>query len=125
MLLTAAYVDWLLRALQEAADGERAALHAARLPTAVTIPVTTVRHQCPHCRRTWAKQPAAASHVARCWHNPDVRSCKTCEHHEPGAAAGGCSCDPYCNCPEIPEGCAIAAATPMVTDCPVWCPSTT
>lgn len=122
-LLTAIpYADWLVQVLREAAASERDALRAARLPSAVTIPVTVVRHQCPHCRRTWAKQPAAASHVARCWNNPDVRSCKTCEHHEPGEAAGGCWGDSYCNCPEVPESCAIAAATPMVTDCPAWRP---
>ncbi|MEU9848867.1 hypothetical protein [Streptomyces sp. NPDC047985] len=34
-------------------------MHAARLPTTVTIPVAVIRHQCPHCRRTWAKQYAA------------------------------------------------------------------
>ncbi|MGW1815464.1 hypothetical protein ACWCQM_18125 [Streptomyces sp. NPDC002125] len=120
-LLTATpYVDWLVRVLLEAADEERSALQAARLPTAVTLPVTVVRHQCPHCRRTWAKKPAAAAHVARCWSNPEVRSCKTCEHHEPGEAAGGCWGDPYCNCPEVPEGCAVGAATPMITDCPLW-----
>jgi len=73
-LLTAApYVDWLVRVLLEAADEERSALRAARLPTAVTLPVTVVRHQCPYCRRTWAKRPAATAHVARCWSNPEVR----------------------------------------------------
>ena len=118
-LIVTPYVNWLVRVLQEEADGERAALHAARIPTAVTIPVTVVRHPCPHCRRTWAKQPAATSHVARCWHNPDVRSCKTCEHHDPGEAAGGCQ-EYYCNCYEVPEGCAVGAATPMITDCPLW-----
>ncbi|MFI5753105.1 hypothetical protein ACIBBE_46585 [Streptomyces sp. NPDC051644] len=28
----------------------------------------------------------------------------------------------YCNCPEIPEGCALGAATPVITDCPLWQP---
>ncbi|MGQ5609538.1 hypothetical protein [Streptomyces sp. EKS3.2] len=119
-LLTAApYVDWLVRVLLEAANEERSALRAARLPSAVTLPVTVVRHQCPHCRRTWAKKPAATAHVARCWSNPEVRSCKTCEHYEPGEPAGGCG-GWDCNCPDTPEDCAVGAATPMITDCPLW-----
>lgn len=49
-----------------------------------TTPVTVRRHQCPHCRRTWAKRPAAERHVARCFRNSAARACKTCALYEPG-----------------------------------------
>lgn len=120
LLTITPYVHWVVRVLRKAADGERTTLHAGRLPGAVTIPATVVRHQCPHCHRTWAKKSADASHVARCWSNPGVKSCKTCKHHKPGEAASGCWNDPYCNCPEIPESCALGAADPVITGCTLW-----
>lgn len=119
-----AYTDWLVRILTDAAVDEHAAAYRARLATATPIPVTVVRHRCPHCGQSRAKKTAAAAHVARCWHNPDVRACKTCRHFDPGAPAGGCWGDPYCNCPEVPEGCDVGAwpdgAPFPVIDCPSW-----
>jgi hypothetical protein len=87
----------------------------------MAVPVAVVRHQCPHCRRTWAKQAAAKAHVARCWKNPDVRSCKTCVHFEP-FESGRCWGDPYCNCPDTPEGCAagVPLGDALAVDCPMW-----
>jgi hypothetical protein len=41
---------------------------------------TVVRWQCPHCPRSASSRPRISEHVARCWSNPDARSCKTCEH---------------------------------------------
>jgi hypothetical protein len=128
LLLTATpYVDWLVRVLRESADEELAALHAARLPTAVTIPVTVIRHQCPHCRRTWARKSAGVSHVARCWNNPDVRACKTCAwHQEARWSSHQCIPSRDCGCDSWPEACCHPdgptwLAQP-VTGCPLWQP---
>lgn len=122
-----AYTDWLVGMLTDAAIEEHTAAYQARLTTAVTIPVTVVRHRCPHCGASRAKQPAAQAHVARCWQNPDVRACKTCVHFEPYIPARSCWGDPQCNCPETPEGCAIGAwpdGMPFpVIDCPSWQPT--
>ncbi|MEV6404000.1 hypothetical protein AB0M58_13780 [Streptomyces bobili] len=124
-LLTALpYADWFVRTLGEAAEQQRDVLYRARRATAVAIPVVVTRFRCPHCPASRAKKSAAEAHVARCWHNPAVRACKTCVHYEP-AVPGGCWGDPYCNCPDTPESCALGIAVPMVTDCPQWQPDTT
>lgn len=122
--IVAAYSAWLVDTLTDAVAEEHAAAYQARLATAEPIPVTVVRHRCPHCGRSRAKEAAAKAHVARCWQNPDVRACKTCVHFEPYVAARSCWGDPYCNCPEVPEGCAVGAwpaGMPFpVIDCPCW-----
>jgi hypothetical protein len=46
------------------------------------IPVRVLRHACPHCRRTHSRPGRAREHMARCWHNPDAKGCKTCKHFE-------------------------------------------
>lgn len=115
------YTDWLVRVLGDAAEQEHDALYRARLASVVTFPLVVTRHQCPHCRRTWAKQNAAAAHVARCWLNPAVRTCKTCRHFQP-YEPGGCWGDPQCNCPDTPESCAagIWLENGIAIDCPLW-----
>ncbi|MFD0035564.1 hypothetical protein ACFVJK_46825 [Streptomyces sp. NPDC127172] len=115
------YAGWLVRALGDAVAEERAARYRARLAVAVAIPVTVVRHKCPHCSRSWAKQPAAEAHIARCWKNPDVRACKTCRRFQP-YEAGGCWGDPQCNCPDSPEWCAagVSLEDGLAVDCPLW-----
>lgn len=118
-----AYADWLTRTITTAIDDQHAAAYRARLATATPIAVTVIRHRCPHCGQSRAKETAAKAHVARCWQNPDVRACKTCRHFDAGAPAGGCQ-ESRCNCPEVPEGCAVGAwpdgvAFPVV-DCPSW-----
>lgn len=63
------------------------------------VAIRAVRHQCPFCRRTWARRTAAEAHVARCWRNPQARGCKTCVHYmlpEEG---------PYEQHPGWPESC--------------------
>ncbi|WP_060880602.1 hypothetical protein [Streptomyces scabiei] len=121
---TTAYADWLVSVLTQAAAEEHAAAYRARLATADPMAVTVVRHRCTHCGLTRAKKTAAQAHVARCWQNPDVRACKTCTHFEPYEPARGCWGDPQCNCPEVPEGCAVGAwpdGVPFpVIDCPSW-----
>ncbi|MGJ5895127.1 hypothetical protein ACSCBZ_24705 [Streptomyces niveiscabiei] len=89
---------------------------AASLPT----PITTTRHQCPHCRRTWAKKAAAATHIARCWCNPDARGCKTCHHLAP--AENG----PYPEHPGWPQDCTADhdITNSLRANCPSWQPNT-
>ena len=53
-------------------------------------PVTVTRWRCPFCRRSRAHKKATTEHIARCWLNPAVRSCKTCVNFEPGGDACGC-----------------------------------
>lgn len=119
-----AYTDWLITALTSAVADEHTTAYRKRLATVTPQAVTVRRYRCPHCGHSRAKETAAKAHMARCWHNPDVRTCKTCIHFEPYVPARGCWGDPYCNCPEEPEGCAVGAwpdgvAFPVV-DCPSW-----
>lgn len=89
------------------------------------IPVVVTRHQCPYCRRTHAKKPTALAHMGRCWKNPAVRSCKTCEHFDPGGDACGCTsgCNWGSNGPDMPS-CNAEVQLPddykPVTNCPKW-----
>lgn len=95
------YMDGLTALLRQAAQAERAA-HAQ------PIAFPTIRHQCPHCRKTWAKPSSAAAHIARCWHNPQARGCKTCIHFIPPE-------------PGWDEECAQALdVTSLRIDCPLW-----
>lgn len=78
------------------------------------VAIRAVRHQCPHCRRTWAHRAAAVAHIVRCWHNPEVRACKTCAHYEPPQEG------PYPEHPGWPEDCGAgieALASGIVTGC--------
>ncbi|MFJ8146603.1 hypothetical protein ACIQ6R_16250 [Streptomyces sp. NPDC096048] len=91
--------------------------------TAVSLPMPIVvtRHQCPFCRRTWAKKAAAAAHIARCWQNPNVRACKTCVHYEPPSEG------PYPQHPGWSEDCGageLLADLPNA-NCPSWQKHTT
>jgi hypothetical protein len=52
--------------------------------SAFAIPYSTVRWQCPFCRRTRASRAAAERHIPRCFRNPASRGCKTCVYYEPG-----------------------------------------
>jgi hypothetical protein len=84
----------------------------ASLPT----PIVVTRHQCPHCRRTWAKKAAATAHIPRCWRNPAARACKTCWHLEP--AEDG----PYPEHPGWPQGCTARhdISAGLRTNCHSW-----
>ncbi|MGW1290054.1 hypothetical protein ACWD4N_42195 [Streptomyces sp. NPDC002586] len=125
MLLATPYATWLVATLGRAAAEEHTALYQARLADSAAIPVTVTRYQCPHCCRTRAKQAAAAAHIARCWQNPAVRACKTCEHYDPGGDA--CGCEPGCNwgaAEPIPPSCDAGVPLPEnylpAIDCPFW-----
>lgn len=81
------------------------------------IPVVVTRHQCPHCRRTHSKKAAAAAHIARCWHNPAARACKTCVHFTPADPDS-----PYPEHPGWPEQCEAGRNinAGIATGCPQW-----
>lgn len=83
------------------------------------IRVLTVRYQCPHCRRTWAKRTATEAHIARCWHNPAARGCKTCINYMPPETG------PYPEHPGWPEGCHARQdiSAGLRAGCPQWEPS--
>ena len=52
-------------------------------------PFQTTRYRCTWCRRSWSAKKACADHIARCWLNPENRSCKTCMHFEPAYHGDG------------------------------------
>jgi len=88
-------------------------------------PVTVTRWRCPFCHRSRAHKKATAEHIARCWLNPAVRSCKTCANLEPGGDA--CGCEPGCNwgspSGSIPDSCAAGVNISdgqIKTACPLW-----
>lgn len=89
------------------------------------IPVTVLRYACPHCSRSRSKRQATAEHIARCWQNPEVRSCKSCVHFEPAQSYGDCEPGRPCDCGNEPAFCAAGVDLPdrdqmPVTNCPQW-----
>ncbi|MFJ4988684.1 hypothetical protein ACIP9H_33405 [Streptomyces sp. NPDC088732] len=110
---------------RQRAEAEAAARYDARLAVAVVLPVAVVRYQCPHCRKTRARKDSAQRHVARCFRNPDVRSCVTCEHHEPEESGTSCEGGRPCGCWDSPEACGVRPSSEQpakfpVIDCPLW-----
>jgi hypothetical protein len=83
--------------------------------TAVPVVIRATRYRCPFCARSRAKKAAAVAHIARCWHSPEVRACKTCEHYEPPQNG------PYPEHPGWPEDCGAGVATEgIVSGCPEY-----
>jgi hypothetical protein len=83
------------------------------------IAVRVVRHQCPHCRRTWAHKAAAEAHIGRCWRNPAARGCKTCSNFMPPEPG------PYPEHPGWSEECGAGRDLPdggLLAGCPLWEP---
>lgn len=70
------------------------------------IPIRVLRHKCPHCGRTHSRPGRAREHMARCWHNPEAKGCKTCKHYEPAESDGPDWTIGYGGHYE-PEGCAV------------------
>ena len=99
------------------------------------IPVRVTRYRCPHCPRGHSTRRRAVEHIARCWHNPDVKSCKTCKHFERNYDGYGEDCNlgidlsgrPACQrcygmsagCPECGGDGAEIRPGPIV-DCEKW-----
>lgn len=79
------------------------------------------RYGCPFCRRTRASKKATREHIARCWHNPDVRGCLTCKNYDEGS--NGCWGDPMCNCASGPAcflGIPIVPESAVNVGCEKW-----
>lgn len=88
------------------------------------VPVMVRRYECPFCHRRWAHKAAVITHMARCWLNPAVRSCRTCAHFD--FYPGGEPCFPGrpCDCNDASVECAAGVSlsfenTPQ-TQCPLW-----
>lgn len=88
--------------------------------TLIPVPFTVTRYRCPLCSRTRSSKKAIGEHIARCWLNPAARSCKTCDHYDPGS--NGCWGDPMCNCASG-EDC--RAGVDLVDGLPINCPKWT
>jgi len=56
------------------------------------IPIRVLRYKCPHCGRSASRPSRTREHMARCWHNPEARGCKTCKHFEAYGPEWGDSC---------------------------------
>ena len=91
---------------------------------AVPEPVIVKRWRCPFCHRSRSSRQATAEHIGRCWLNPDVRSCMTCAHLEPGHDACGCvtGCNWGSPAGAIPNSCTagIKLDGTVQTGCPLW-----
>ena len=48
------------------------------------IKYPTIRYRCDHCRKSYARKGACATHEAECHHDPNVRACTTCIHFARG-----------------------------------------
>ena len=97
------------------------------IPAEDPLVIQVTRYQCPHCRTTRSKKPAAAAHISRCWKNPAVRTCKTCEHYEPAGDGDHCFPGRPCGCNVYAESCAQELNIPEdqpATHCPKWEPRT-
>lgn len=86
------------------------------------MPIVVSRHQCPFCRRyTRANQDAVTKHMRSCWHNPGLRCCKTCAHHQhsvPPTVDGDPGWDECCTHTDGPE----TGYSFPVLNCPLWQP---
>lgn len=83
------------------------------------------RWRCPFCRRSRSSKAATAEHVARCWLNPSVRSCKTCANYLREEAGEPCFPSRPCNCNDGYEECSAGVELPEgagfpVTGCALW-----
>lgn len=82
------------------------------------MPVVVSRHQCPFCRRfTRASLAQVQDHMGRCWQNPGLRCCKTCDHHQDGSHPED---DESCRHPDGPEP---EDYRFPVLHCPLWQPA--
>jgi hypothetical protein len=105
------------------------------------IAFVTMRHRCPHCRRSYAHKATAVRHMSLCFADPARRTCKTCKHdvpaegghdlhvndYEPRHCAEGMEQGPSCvECgehPDAPSACWHGQYRPTTTLrvlCPLW-----
>lgn len=75
------------------------------------------RYRCPHCRYSPSARKPVVEHIARCWHNPANRACKTCVHFEPANSAEDEECLAGVELPvPDPDG----GKPTLASNCPVW-----
>lgn len=88
------------------------------------VAVMVKRWECPFCRRRRASKQATTEHIGRCWHNPAVRSCKTCTHFISEPSGEWCVPGQPCNCNngymECAAGVDLDIAQVPVTGCSLW-----
>jgi hypothetical protein len=90
----------------------------------VPVPVMVRRYRCPFCSRSRSSKAATADHIARCWLNPEVRSCRTCAHLDRDLGGEWCFPGRPCNCNDGGQECRLDVDLPEsglpVTGCPLW-----
>lgn len=73
------------------------------------------RYECPFCKRRRASKASTVEHIGLCWHDPENRACKTCQHHyiDEGEWEVGIA-------PE--EGCGVGVKPERfpTSNCPMW-----
>lgn len=89
------------------------------------IKTAVVRFKCPFCNRHHARRPRAVDHIARCWSNPENKTCRTCVFFVPAASEAD-MCGVYgCTCGNFPESCELDIELPEnapVVGCQKWQP---
>jgi hypothetical protein len=44
------------------------------------MPKKVTKYQCNYCKKCWVAKSRANKHENRCFKNPEVKSCATCNH---------------------------------------------
>jgi hypothetical protein len=77
------------------------------------MPKEVTRFKCEHCyKKLYASKYAAIRHEKRCFCNPEVKSCVTCNNRTYHEDYGDCWCKPYQK--EV-----IKKGNP-IRNCPLW-----
>lgn len=82
------------------------------------LAVMVRRYECPHCGWRRADKTLVARHIARCWHDPAMRTCRSCVFFERGHAE-----ETDYGWREVPDACALGEPVeprhPVIA-CPLW-----
>lgn len=89
--------------------------------TAEPVVIRVRRYRCPFCNYSRASRVTVTGHIARCWSNPAVNACKSCDFFQ-RFETGYCGARPGCRCQDIPEGCGKGhnLEDGIRTNCPDW-----
>lgn len=96
--------------------------------TDITAPqprkVTVTRYRCPFCRRQNSAKKKIVEHIARCWHNPAVKSCRTCLHFEKSCTETEVYGGEVRVCYQQDDLCTLGQTLPdngfPAVNCPLW-----
>ncbi len=82
-------------------------------PTAFVV----TRWRCPFCTVTRSSKSGAERHIARCWYNPEAKSCKTCANYDPAESdpETGYHSDEQCQ-----AGIELPGYPELPLNCPKW-----